>query len=322
MKTEKDLKQLLDKFVKGKCSVWERLLLEKWFEEMGKDQAATELSPEEKQSMFNKFSTSIKLNKKPVPDYLVIMKSVAVAACLVGIIWSSWYYLMQGLPVERNNQTQIDFLKYQTGIGEVKKVSLPDGSIIWLNAKTTLAYRSDFNNHREVHLTGEAFFQVAADSKHLFTVLTGEGLQTTVLGTSFNIKSYEQIPEASITVVSGKVRVEQNSSGGQIGVLQPNESVVYNHKQKTYQKENVDALALTNWRNGGWDLKGKGLSEVANILESQFGVNVVNKKAGLDTIAIDMNFTNKQSPEEIINVFCLLTDCQHRWIGKTLVEIY
>src|SRR5690606_19908100 len=103
---------------------------------------------------------------------------------------------------------------FTTWIGERRMVSLSDGSELTLNARTSL--RVDENAYgqsmREVELlAGEAFFEVAKDSSRAFIVQAG-CLQTTVLGTSFNIQTYAEMEEQVISVYTGRVKVQRGNS--------------------------------------------------------------------------------------------------------------
>ena len=90
--------------------------------------------------------------------------------------------------------------------GKQFEVELSDGTIVHLNSGTTLRYPVAFlkNQNRKVFLTGEAFFEVAKDKAHPFTVSTQE-LNVEVLGTKFNASSYTEDVTTDIVLVEGKV---------------------------------------------------------------------------------------------------------------------
>lgn len=90
--------------------------------------------------------------------------------------------------------------------GQKLIVSLEDGSTVKLNAESTIRYSTDFRNSRVVELEGEAFFEVKRDPAHPF-VVKSQNLETTVLGTTFNIRSYPEEPMSKVSVASGKVQV-------------------------------------------------------------------------------------------------------------------
>src|SRR5690606_10369715 len=94
-----------------------------------------------------------------------------------------------------------------TGRGENTEIILPDGSTVLLNADSRLSWNRDFTDSlREIHLTGEAFFEVVRDTLRPFVVHTGD-MDVTVLGTTFNVRAYPDDAQPITTLVSGSVEV-------------------------------------------------------------------------------------------------------------------
>jgi ferric-dicitrate binding protein FerR (iron transport regulator) len=309
MKTEQALKELLQKYSEGTCIPEEEKLLQEWFSQIGQESPSSGLSAEDRQRMLSNFSRS--------PRFAAPAKTiktwwpVAAAAVMVGIILFS-------LLTDNNKETV--FVQMETGSGQIKQVVLPDGSVVWLNARTKLAYHPDFRAHREIRLSGEALFEVSPDAKHPFTVLTADSLQTTVLGTQFNIRSYERLRETQVTVVSGRVQVAQPNKV--MGILNQNQVIRFDHEKRSYIKTAVNAAAITSWSTGEWEQKVHGLEELTLLLYNQYGITLVNRRQGLGTLSLDANFTKQQNVREIVTVFCLLADCRHRWKDSTTVELY
>lgn len=123
--------------------------------------------------------------------------------------------------------------------GTKSKLILPDGTQVWLNSESKLTYGSSFSDSiREVTLDGEAYFDVVKDKNHPFVVRTS-AISIRVLGTAFNVKSYQQDPTIETTLVRGMIEVHKNNepSASKI-ILHPNEKLVYN-KPRT-----ISAIAL------------------------------------------------------------------------------
>lgn len=97
--------------------------------------------------------------------------------------------------------------------GMSRRLVLPDGSRVWLNAESSLSYPGSFGGRerREVTLQGEAYFEVAPDSLHPFVVETA-ALQTQVLGTSFNVRAYSP-EDTRVTLLRGSVKVSDRHRG-------------------------------------------------------------------------------------------------------------
>lgn len=157
-----------------------------------------------------------------------------------------------------------------TRIGERKKVTLEDGSVIWLNAQSKLTYPVAFGkSSREVDLEGEAYFEVFRDTKRPFTISSGQ-IKTKVLGTSFNIKAYETDPTVSVTVLTGKVEV--NSSEAAIQIVR-NQQVRYSNGNISKEVE-VDAQTQIAWQRGELQFRNTLLSDVIKTLERNYPVQI------------------------------------------------
>lgn len=113
--------------------------------------------------------------------------------------------------------------------GNTRKILMPDGTAIWLTPYSTLSYNMPYGTvSRKVQLEGEAYFEVAPDEQHPFTVYTGS-IVTRVLGTTFNIEAYPAEPAIRVSLTSGKVMVSNTDSLQQqkIRVLQPGHMLAY-----------------------------------------------------------------------------------------------
>ena len=113
--------------------------------------------------------------------------------------------------------------------GSRSKIKLPDGSQVWINSGSKLTYGNSFNgDSREVHLDGEAYFDVVKDTKRPFIVHTS-GIDIKVLGTVFNVKAYKAEPIIEATLLHGSIEVTKKyqQDASKI-ILKPHEKLVYN----------------------------------------------------------------------------------------------
>jgi ferric-dicitrate binding protein FerR (iron transport regulator) len=164
-----------------------------------------------------------------------------------------------------------------TGRGETRQVILPDGSTIQLNAGTVFSYPKHFPGRtRPVYLSkGEAFFQVNSDPARPFTVTTGK-LQTTVLGTSFDIRSYEQEKETRIALLTGKINITEKDGNPPV-LLQPHQVLRLNRYTDTPQTdsfENKDDVAA--WAEGALNLKDASFEDIAFEIGNKYNVGLIN----------------------------------------------
>lgn len=120
----------------------------------------------------------------------------AVLVVGVGLAWAI-YHFGRNAPAPWREQTAV--------AAQTVPVALPDGTRVWLNAGSTLRYPPAFaGDRREVHLRGEAYFEVEPDAARPFRVHADQSV-TEVLGTAFNVRNYPGEASVSVVVVSGKV---------------------------------------------------------------------------------------------------------------------
>jgi len=168
------------------------------------------------------------------------------------------------------------------------QLTLPDGTIVWLNAASSITYPVAFNgDRRKVSVTGESYFEVHSDPSHPFIVSKG-GVDITVLGTQFNVNAYDDEQQMRVTLLEGSVKVEKTGKGvqlrpgqqaqvwtpghgadwGQAGVQGPGTwQVQLNHQ--------VNLSAVTAWKNGSFNFDGKTLPEILRQLSRWYDVTVV-----------------------------------------------
>ena len=133
--------------------------------------------------------------------------------------------------------------------GETFKVVLSEGTEVFLNSDSRLAYPTVFKGkERVVSLEGEAYFKVAKDAAHPFIVKSGN-LQITALGTEFNVSAYPESQEIATTLISGSIRVDYNNLTTSV-ILHPNEQFAYNRNNKKYDLSNPDMDDVTAWQRG------------------------------------------------------------------------
>lgn len=151
-------------------------------------------------------------------------------------------------------------------------VTLPDGTIVHLNAKSSLTYSQDFGrNDRKVALSGEGFFEVKKDTEKKFTVGTGY-MDITVLGTKFNVYAYEAKDIVEMSLVEGSVDVTTSRPPYQSIRVKPNEKVVYNKRTGNLLHERTTNKMETSWMNKELVFRSERLEDVFRCLSRKFAV--------------------------------------------------
>ncbi|MBO9154574.1 FecR domain-containing protein [Chitinophaga sp. GCM10012297] len=177
--------------------------------------------------------------------------------------------------IYKEPEAQLPQMSYNTLItprGGQYRVQLSDGTKVWLNAASSLEYPVAFNgSEREVKLSGEAYFEVAADAFKPFYV-TMNGMKVQVLGTAFNIKAYADEKEFTTTLTSGAVRVI--SSGKQV-TLKPGQQSTFTPSSLALSMSDGDPEGAVAWKNGIINFRNDELSAVMRELSRWYDVDVV-----------------------------------------------
>ena len=117
--------------------------------------------------------------------------------------------------------------------GSKSKIQLPDGSQVWLNADSRITYDENFRGpFRQVQITGEAYFDIAKDKDHPF-IIHANSIDVKVLGTSLNIRSYNNEKKTEAVLIRGSIEVTLQSSPDKKIILQPNEKLVVQNGKAT-----------------------------------------------------------------------------------------
>ncbi|WP_417885754.1 FecR family protein [Zunongwangia sp.] len=197
----------------------------------------------------------------------------------------------------------ISFDEIHVPFGKSSVVALADGTLINLNAGSSLRYPNGFKSEgaREVFLTGEAYFQVSHDKERPFVVHTDD-LEIEVLGTHFNVQAYADEKTSNTVLVNGVVQVKQKSNPEDSVVLKPGMQALYIQGSESLETTHVDTAPYTAWVKGKLYFDQADFTEIARILERKFDVQIhVN-----DTALKREKFTAKfkaESLEQILESF-------------------
>lgn len=153
------------------------------------------------------------------------------------------------------------------------KVTLPDGSRVWMNAGSSLRFPTRFHgSNRTVYLSGEAYFEVAQNPAQPFLVQMPNGLKVAVLGTGFNIMAYEDESALNTTLITGKVKVI--SPDGKDVVLSPSQQAVLSRKNGQMKVEEANVDKVIAWKGGMFEFDDDDLSTVMRQLSRWYDVDV------------------------------------------------
>lgn len=185
--------------------------------------------------------------------------------------------------------------------GKLYKITLSDGSEVWLNADSRLTFPSHFvGDKRMVSLEGEAYFKVAKDPRHPFIVKCGE-IETMVLGTEFNIRSYNNQPE--VALISGSVAVKD--SRDHTFTLTPGQAVTL--FDEGFQAREIDTEYYKKWREGMFYFEEASLLEVMCEIGRWYNVNINIVDPELNDYKLHFAADREESISQIIQYLACLS---------------
>lgn len=152
------------------------------------------------------------------------------------------------------------------------RLKLSDGTIVFLNSESELRYPINFGTMlREVELKGEAFFEVAEDQQRPF-VVKAEQVHVKVLGTSFNVNTYDK-DYIETVLVNGSVGIQVDGNDQEWRV-KPNELARFDRKNKTIEVTEVDVLPYVTWKEGHFLFKNQSLEQIMDIMARWYDIKV------------------------------------------------
>lgn len=186
-----------------------------------------------------------------------------IAAILLPLIAvAAWILLQPKPPVERLIVSE----------STTQEVILPDGSQVTLNANSRLSYFEDFTE-RKVHLSGEAFFDVARDTSSPFEIYTEETV-TRVLGTSFNVRAYPNEDKVEVMVRTGRVEFREEDDEADRIILTADQAAVFKKEEKVVEETVSLGTNANAWMKKEIELMDVQLGEALQVINNYFRTEI------------------------------------------------
>lgn len=231
---------------------------------------------------------------------------------------------------EGGEQEIAQMMEIKTNPGMTTSLTLPDGTLVFLNSESTLTYPSHFDeNTRNVTLQGEAYFEVAKNLEKKFIVSTSHQSQIEVLGTHFNVEAYEKDDRISATLVEGKIGFifTQDNVSKRI-LMNPGQKLIFDSRDEKVQLYATTGESEIAWKEGKIIFKNTPLEEGLRMLEKRYNVEFIIKNSRLKEDSFTGTFTN-QRLERILEYFQLSSRIRWRYLAspeiadeKSRIEIY
>ena len=224
-------------------------------------------------------------------------------AAVVAVVIAACSYLFYKMG---QNEVESSFAQIvvEAPEGATSKVTLPDGTHVWLNAGSRIAYSQGFGvRERNLSLTGEGYFEVHKNREMPFNVKSGN-LNVRVLGTKFDFRDYPEDPTAMVSLDEGSVALglvakPQDSEWR----LSPNQRAVLYKKGGSLTVEDYDALTARLWTDGTIMLNGRRLADIVTDLSRMYAANIVIANPALANVRFYGVFHRKdQNLVQILNV--------------------
>lgn len=263
-------REILYKFFEGATSYEEEVAIRQWME----------TSPENRRTFLKErklFDAMLllgkegEIDKKKVSLYArySFLKTEVLKIASVVLVTLSFNFLYQ---YTRNLQELIAMQTIYVPAGQRINITLSDGTNVWLNARTKLQYPASFSKgKRQVILDGEAYFDVAKNTKQPFIVETNK-CNLEVLGTQFNVEAYSDKDDFEATLMEGSVRVSSTTNPEEQLTLTPDNKVYLQNGK--LMVAHVDDYNPYRWKEGLICFKNEPFASIMQEFEKYYGIKI------------------------------------------------
>lgn len=301
------LQKLVKKYLNDECSPQEIHTLNEWYNSFDEDDDVMEsLTPEQRQQLRQRLMSRIRKNiatdlesdqaivsrNRSSRKIVYLVTGIAAMILLVmGVFLSMDHHKVTPL-----DATSADMVVFNTA-KRIQRVTLEDGSIVWLNPNSKIVYPRKFTAaSRELRMDGEAFFEIKPDVKRPF-IIYSNNIVTRVWGTSFLVRSLKGGVE-EVSVITGKVsvRLQQQDDGAEI-MLTPDQKVTFLKAGNVLKKEGeLKNSPVRMWQKTTLFFDNIPLRDVLPTLNKKFGVSISTTDESLLNYSLNADFTDQSLP--------------------------
>jgi ferric-dicitrate binding protein FerR (iron transport regulator) len=228
-----------------------------------------------------------------------------------------------------------------TPLGSKSQITLPDGTIVWMNAGTKLSYSKSYGKtDRRVFVEGEIFCKVVSNKEKPFIVQTSL-INVIAVGTTFNVKAYPEDKTVSTTLVEGIVKIENAKTNKNkfLYTLRPKQNIVFtktfstpkieakspeeiksdtisglSNIKKVELDDSVNTILYTSWMEQNWVIEGLDLFELSKLLERKYDIKIIFNSEELKNFRFSGTVRN-ETLEQVLQILSLTTPLDYE-IGK------
>jgi transmembrane sensor len=327
----KDLDKLIEKYLAGNCTQEERDLIDGWYSSLGGETSAQAGEPEDKKVLAteNRIVTNIQRHTHaPTPGLqetsrrMPFLPYISIAASLVFLLGAGYYFMKPRVvdDLVAIQSTTNEFTNVSNATEALRRVILPDGSIVMMSPQSKLRFLKETNTpSREIFLEGEAYFDVAHDPSRPFYVYAGNVI-TKVLGTSFIVRNQKGGDKVTVSVKTGKVTVYSRKTSHKKTVLTPNQEAVYDHTTDLMATQIVSQERVMEERKAFNDMhfEETPITEVLSALMKTYDINIVFQEEMLSGCVLTSSFY-EEGLYDRIDVICTAIGATYRIVDTQIV---
>lgn len=268
-------RDILYKFFEGKASPKEQRLIGQWLDESEKHKEVLvrERMVFDAMIVSGGITDRQSVQSRKKRTRVVFMELLRVAAVILVMFLVGGYIYVRKMEEIRlaNNIVTVP-------VGQRVNLQLPDGTSVWLNASSEIIYPAYFSgSNREIHLNGEAYFEVEHNASKPFIVHT-ETFDIKVLGTKFNVEAYKGMEGFTTALMEGSVEVTDRKNKDKSVRLYPAQKVAFRNGELC--KSPIDNYDVYRWREGLICFKETRFADLMRQLEKNYGVRIlINNEA-------------------------------------------
>jgi transmembrane sensor len=294
-----ELHLLAQKYLEGTATAEEKQLLHQWYNTVQSgtpeivDLKSDETEADVKQRMYNNLNQQLFAKAQPQRSSGALIKRMAIwassAAAVLALTFFAW---------NRYNSNKVDASIFEKQVinvpnNKIMHLILPDSSKVWLTAGSVFRYPKKFaGKTRTVELIeGRAFFDIKHQTEHPF-IVKAKNINITVLGTSFDVRSYKKEGTTRVRVVTGKVGITMpNAVNKQAIFLLPKQQITLSNISNQLIKETVHETQISEWTKSYFEFKQESLGNVFKTLEKEYNTQILveNKQLLNERITININ---------------------------------
>lgn len=307
MKKEKDIRELAVRYFEGRISRDDENRLFHYLKQgeenranfrlWEKEWAAVNVSDWETQQEWESLQRRLRTQEAILPMLSfssVSWKRIAAVAAIVLLTIGSTLGLWQTFNTLRSEK----YFVCETPYGEKSKVLLSDGTVVWLNAGSTLKYSNKFNtSNRRVQLEGEGYFEVTKQDGATFVVQT-KGYDVIVKGTKFNVSAYAGDSFIATSLLEGSVELDYK---GQQIKMSPGEQLRLELASGKFIRRKMNVALSKAWSENRIEFEDITLKELVVKLSRQYDVNIRLESEKLSEKRFRISLRNRETIGEVMD---------------------